>query len=257
MQKILARNGCGSRREIERLISDGKVKLNGRVAALGNRALFGDTISVFGREIEVRRADAGRVIALHKPCGFVVSRKPQRDQRSVFELLPETFGTEWICVGRLDINTSGLLLLTNDGDLAHHLMHPASGVSRVYLVRVWGRVTQAMTATLLSGVDLGGRAARFDTIEAMRKGSGNNQWFRVALREGRNREVRRLWASQGLTVSRLARVQYGSQNLDRLSAGRWRELTRDETRTLYREAYQDELESSNMLKTRYSNRMPA
>lgn len=236
LQKILARRGYGSRREAERLISEGRVSVNGRVARLGTRASSDDSVVVAGRTLNMS-AIAHRHIVLHKPCGFVVSRRPQKRQRGIFELLSERDGCEWISVGRLDINTSGLLLLTNDGELAHRLMHPSTGVSRVYRVRVDGRASPAILQRLRNGVMLGARQARFDEIEEVRKpeGSGRNCWFRVSLREGRNREVRRLWESQGLQVNRLIRIAYGSIGLD-VPSGRWRDLTDDEVGALYADA---------------------
>ena len=235
LQKILARRGYGSRREVERLISSGQVTLNGRVATLGNRATVDDKVVVTGKEVDLSK-EAGRIVALNKPCGFVVSRSPQNAQRSVFCLLPERYKNEWISVGRLDINTSGLLLMTNDGDLAHGLTHPSSCVPRVYMVRVKGEVTDKMMQTLQAGVMLDKRKAAFDTVEPVRETRGLNRWFRVSLREGRNREVRRLWATQGLEVSRLIRTEYGSLSLD-VPVGKWRELTADETSGLYADAH--------------------
>ena len=236
LQKILARRVCGSRRIAERMIDAGRVSVNGRVATLGDRALPADEIVVDGQALD-RSERKRRHLLLHKPCGFVVSRRPQKQQRGVFELLPEKGVGEWVSVGRLDVNTSGLLLLTNDGELAHRLMHPSTGVSRVYLVRVRmrGRATDESMQNLLDGVMLGERMARFDKIDELRKGGGSNRWFRVSLREGRNREVRRLWESQGLAVSRLIRVAYGSLNLD-IPTGRWRELSDEETEALYADA---------------------
>ena len=224
IQKLLADAGLGSRRRIERLIADGKVHVNGRVASLGDKASAQDSISVAGRHVALAATRVNRVLVYHKPCGVVVSRDDPDNRPTVFDDLPPLAGARWIAVGRLDVNTSGLLLFCTDGELAHRLMHPSSGLVREYLARVHGRVTAGMLERLRNGVALDDGPARFDTVEE-HAGGGGNRWFRVRLCEGRNRLVRRLWLSQGLEVSRLIRVRFGTVALPRaLRAGAWREL---------------------------------
>ena len=224
IQKLLADAGVGSRRRIERLIADGQVHVNGHVAALGDKASARDSISVAGRRVALAATGVNRVLAYHKPCGVITSRDDPDGRPAVFDDLPPLTGARWIAVGRLDVNTSGLLLFCTDGELAHRLMHPSSGLVREYLARVHGRVTDAALERLRNGVALDDGVARFDTIEEHAAG-GSNRWFRVSLREGRNRLVRRLWLSQGLQVNRLIRVRFGPVALPRaLRAGAWREL---------------------------------
>lgn len=224
LQKVLARRGFGARRKIEQLIERGAVSVNGHRVALGARVKSGDEIVIQGRRVHVREAPPTRVIMMHKPCGFVVSRNAQAGQRPVFDLLPDDFGLEWVTVGRLDIDTSGLLFLTNDGRLANALMHPSSEVPRVYRVLVEGRVGYAMLRRMLAGVTKGARVLRFDSIETGKYIGNEQQWFIVSLHQGRNREVRRLWASQGGKVRRLIRTAYAMRQLD-VAPGAWRELT--------------------------------
>ncbi|HLU61131.1 MAG TPA: pseudouridine synthase [Gammaproteobacteria bacterium] len=238
LQKVLATAGIGSRRQVEDWIRAGRVTVNGAPAELGMKVSARDRVEVDGRRIhlEKRLDQSPRVIAFHKPEGMVTTRHDPEGRKTVFEALPELSRGRWIAVGRLDINTSGLLLFTNDGRLADRLMHPSSEVSREYACRVLGEVTEEMLERLKKGVTLDDGPARFESIEAA-GGEGANQWFHVTLREGRNREVRRLWESQGLQVSRLIRIRYGNVRMDRfLSRGKWRDLKPGEMRALYEEA---------------------
>jgi 23S rRNA pseudouridine2605 synthase len=233
LQKALADAGVGSRREMERVIGAGRVRVNGKVAKIGDRVEPNDAIHVDGRSIaRAAAADSVRVIAYHKPVGEVSTRVDTEGRRTVFERLPPAPTGRWIGIGRLDIATTGLLLFTTDGELANRLMHPSREVEREYAVRVMGDVTPELLARLREGIMLDDGPARFDSIERS-GGSGANRWYRVVIKEGRNREVRRLWESQGLTVSRLHRVRYGPIALDRDSKpGSVRELGRPEVAEL-------------------------
>ena len=239
LQKILANTGLGSRRELERWIAAGEVSVNGRVASLGDRAALDDDLAVRGRFYRVVADDVQprRVLLYHKPIGEVTTRDDPEGRRTVFDSLPRLHHGRWIAVGRLDINTLGLLLLTNDGELANALMHPSSSLERQYAVRVNGRVDDAVLERLSSGVELEDGAARFERIVAEGDGDGANRWFRVSVGEGRNRLVRRLWESQQLQVSRLIRVRYGPIALPRwLARGRVHELPPEEVVDLARAA---------------------
>ncbi len=236
LQKLLARTGLGSRREIEGWIESGQVRVNGRVARLGARANTTDRIEVRGRRVRLSAEKPSRVLLYHKPVGEVCTRKDPDGRPSVFQRFPRLQQARWITVGRLDINTSGLLLVTNDGELAHALMHPSLQLEREYAVRVRGEVSESMIQRLLDGVELEDGPARFATVRDA-GGTGVNHWYHVVLTEGRNREVRRLWASQGVTASRLIRIRYGQVVLGRrLKAGRWRDLDPNELRELYQQA---------------------
>ena len=226
LQKVLARAGYGSRRAMEEWITAGRVSVNGRVAALGERASETDTIRVDGKPLRTpqKRGARRRVIVYHKPPGEVCTRRDPEGRPTIFERLPPLANGRWVAVGRLDVNTSGLLLLTTDGELANRLMHPRSGIEREYAVRVLGQADEPALKQLREGVELEDGTARFDMISDA-GGHGANHWYHVTLREGKNREVRRLWAALGLTVSRLHRVRYGPIALHRgLRAGRWDEL---------------------------------
>lgn len=223
MQKALAELGLGSRREVERWVAEGRVEVNGKPAVPGVRVGPRDTITVDGRPVpRRRRAPAlARVLAYHKPEGEVSTRRDPEGRPTVFDPLPRG---RWLAVGRLDVNTTGLLLFTDDGALAAGLMHPRSGVEREYAVRVYGEVPPGALTRLTAGVVLEDGEARFDRVVDA-GGEGRNHWYRVVLREGRQREVRRLWESQGVRVSRLIRVRYGPIGLPRaLRPGRWQEL---------------------------------
>ena len=231
LQKVLAAAGLGSRREIETWISEGRITINGRTAKLGDRIRGVDRISVDGRPVKALARGTEtrhRVILYHKPEGELTTRKDPEGRPTVFEALPPLRGSRWVSVGRLDTNTSGLLIFTNDGALANKLMHPSSQIEREYAVRVLGKVTDEQLAMLKKGVRLEDGMARFDDI-AEAGGEGANHWYHVTLREGRNREVRRLWEAVGLTVSRLIRVRFGTLALPRnLPRGAWRDATEEE-----------------------------
>ncbi|MFC2991152.1 MULTISPECIES: 23S rRNA pseudouridine(2605) synthase RluB [Halomonas] len=230
LQKVLARAGLGSRREMEAAIADGRVKVNGQVATLGDRIEMRDRVLFDSRPVTLRGAEEvpRRVIMYNKPEGELCTRKDPEGRRTVFDRLPRLKGERWIAIGRLDINTSGLLLFTTDGELANRLMHPSTEVEREYAVRVMGQVTRQNVVAMVEGVMLDDGPASFTDVQEF-GGEGINTWFHVVIQEGRNREVRRLWESQGLTVSRLKRVRYGNIFLDkRAKAGEWLELSQDE-----------------------------
>ena len=230
LQKVLARSGMGSRREMETVIEAGLVTINGRTAVLGDRISGQDRVTVKGRPVTLKAEDdlPRRVIMYNKPEGELVTRKDPEGRRTVFDHLPRLRGERWIAIGRLDINTAGLLLFTNDGELANRLMHPSHQVEREYAVRVMGEVTDEMLDAMREGVMLEDGLGRFSAIELV-GGEGINVWYHVVINEGRNREVRRLWESQGVTVSRLKRVRYGNIYLDkRTKMGEWIELTQAE-----------------------------
>jgi len=238
LQKVLARSGLGSRREMERWIEEGRVTIDGNAARLGDRVVPGHRIEVDGRPLTVNSGDTTRCLLYHKPTGEVCSRKDPEGRRTVFERLPKVSAGRWISVGRLDYNTSGLLLFTTDGELANALMHPAACIEREYLVRVLGEVTEEKLTALREGVLLEDGVARFTDIQpGGHDEDAANQWFYVVLMEGRNREVRRLWESQGLTVSRLKRVRYGELFIpSKIKKGQSLELDAKEVATLYRMA---------------------
>jgi 23S rRNA pseudouridine2605 synthase len=210
IQKVLARGGLASRREIERWIDEGRLSINGVKVTLGQHLQAGDQVQLNGRIIKWEKytEQATRVIVYNKPTGEVVTRRDPQGRPVVFSRLPKLDIGRWISVGRLDINTSGLLLLTNNGELANRLMHPSAEVDREYAVRILGTVPDEMIEQLKAGVDLEDGRAHFDDIQFF-SGEGANKWFHVVVKEGRNRLVRRLWESQGVTVSRLMRVRYG------------------------------------------------
>ena len=225
IQKVLARAVYGSRREIERWIADNRIKVNGKVAKLGDRISTLDKVLVDGKPFYTKKSTPrNRVLVYHKPEGVICSRSDPEGRKTVFDTLPKLRNGRWIAIGRLDINTSGLLLFTTDGDLAHRLMHPSYEIEREYAVRVLGEVTNQMLKNLTSGVMIEGQKASFDQINDA-GGSGANHWYHVILKEGRNREVRRLWESQDVKVSRLMRVRYGPVKLKKyLRPGKWEEM---------------------------------
>lgn len=234
LQKLLANAGLGSRRQLETLIGEGRVRVNGVVAKLGDRAKPDDRIEVDGRPVGGKRLSESQrfVIIYNKPEGELVTRHDPEGRKTVFEHLPRLPAGRWIAVGRLDVNSSGLLMLTNDGELANRLMHPRTRIDREYAVRVHGEVTDEMVRQLVTGVELEDGPARFeDVVDA--GGEGINHWFHLVIMEGRKREVRRLWEAVGATVSRLKRVRYGPIILDSsVKAGQWRELNPEERRAL-------------------------
>lgn len=230
LQKVLARMGLGSRRYMEEVIAAGRVSVNGRVATVGERIEPTDELRIDGRKLsyqaeeEVRR----RVLVYYKPEGEICSRNDPEGRPTVFEQLPQLANDRWVMVGRLDINSTGLLLFTNDGELANRLMHPSNEVEREYAVRVMGDVTNNIRTTLITGVELEDGPAKFESFKEI-GGDGINRWYQVVVKEGRNREVRRLFESQELKVSRLLRTRYGSVILPReLRTGRWIELDKPE-----------------------------
>ncbi|MNZ47749.1 Ribosomal large subunit pseudouridine synthase B [compost metagenome] len=226
LQKVLARMGVGSRRDVEEWITQGRIKVNGAQATLGQRIGYSDAIALDGRllrreEDEVVR----RVLIYNKPEGEVCTRSDPEGRPTVFDRLPRPKSGRWINIGRLDINTTGLLLFTTDGELANRLMHPSYEMDREYAVRVRGEVTDEMLENLKNGVVLEDGPARFTDVKEAPQGDGFNRWFHCVVMEGRNREVRRLWESQGLVVSRLKRVRFGPVFLTSdMSVGRWREM---------------------------------
>ena len=234
VQKALARMGFGSRREIERLIDEGKVRINGQLAKTGDHVQAGDKVNIGNRKAVVKsEVNRIRVLLYNKPEGEVCSRKDEQGRRTVFDSIGNIKQGRWISVGRLDINSSGLLLFTNYGELANHLMHPSSEIEREYAVRVNGEVTSETIKTLLKGVELENGFMKFDKILDS-GGQGSNHWYHVIIKEGKNREVRRLWQSQGARVSRLIRVRYGNVVLPRdLKAGKKVELSLDEVKALF------------------------
>jgi 23S rRNA pseudouridine2605 synthase len=241
LQKILARSGVGSRREMETWISAGRVTIDGKLATLGDRVLPTQAVRVDGHPVKLasEAEQICRVIAYHKPEGEICSRTDPEGRPTVFDRLPKIRGSRWIAIGRLDINTSGLLLFTTDGELANRLMHPKFEVEREYAVRVFGDVTDAMIQKLRTGVELEDGKAAFKKIKAS-GGEGINKWFNVTLTEGRNREVRRMWESQGAVVNRLIRVRYGDLMLPKhLPAGGYTEYALEEVNYLRKVVHMD------------------
>ena len=230
LQKVLARVGLGSRRYMEEVIAAGRVSVNGQVAQVGERIEPGDELRIDGRKVsfqiedEIRR----RVLIYYKPEGEICSRNDPESRPTVFDQLPAIANDRWVMVGRLDINSTGLLLFTNDGELANRLMHPSNEIEREYAVRVMGEVTPQIKNNMLKGVVLDDGPAKFESFSEI-GGEGINRWFQVVVKEGRNREVRRIFESQGLKVSRLLRTRYGTVILPReLRTGRWMELDKND-----------------------------
>lgn len=228
LQKVLARTGLGSRRELETWIEAGRVSVNGKLATLGDRAGPEDIIRVDGNVVATSAPEdvVRRVIIYHKPQGEVCSRNDPDGRPTVFDNLPRLKDLRWVLVGRLDISTSGLLLFTTDGELAHRLMHPSNGFEREYAVRVHGELTSEMRTALLEGVMLEDGISRFASIaDAGGSDEGTNRWYKVVLTGGKYREVRRLFESQGLEVARLIRVRFGNVTLPpQLRQGRWMDM---------------------------------
>lgn len=216
IQKVLARAGVGSRRQIESWIREGRIKINGKPAALGDHISSKDKVKVNDRVVHLAdtTTEKIRVLAYYKPTGEICARADPKHKKTVFDSLPKIKNGRWINIGRLDINTIGLLLFTNNGELANRLMHPSNQVEREYAVRVLGTASDAQIQAMLKGVKLDDGMARFTDI-ADSGGEGVNHWYHVVITEGKNREVRRLWESQGLQVSRLMRVRFGPYILPR------------------------------------------
>jgi len=237
LHKVLAQSGLGSRIEMERLIADGQVSVNQEPAHVGQRVQFGDQIKVNGKLVKVRIAPpAPRVIAYHKPAGEVVTHDDPQNRPTVFRRLPRLYQGKWQSVGRLDLNTEGLLLLTSSGELANQLMHPRFGLEREYAVRSLGKLSNEQKHSLLDGIALEDGLAQFGSIEEG-GGEGSNCWYRVTISEGRNREVRRMFEAVGHAVSRLIRIRYGAMVLPRgLKRGAFVELREYDIRALMQAA---------------------
>ncbi|MXS85014.1 pseudouridine synthase [Nitrosomonas sp. HPC101] len=233
LQKLLARTGLGSRREIEAMIAAGRVSINNVVAKLGDRAGFEDKIRIDGKIIRLRMpALSPRIIIYHKPEGEIVSVRDPQGRPSVFDKLPYVRSSKWIAIGRLDFNTSGLLIFTTDGTLANRLMHPRYQMEREYAVRIVGELSREQITRLTTCIELEDGPAKFDQLFD-EGGQGTNHWYRVILKEGRNREVRRMFEALGVTVSRLMRIRFGPVNLPpRLKRGMWLELVDTEVERL-------------------------
>ncbi len=234
IHKVLATGGVGSRRQIERWIEEGRIQVDGKKATLGQLITGREKVKLDGRLLSLSGSVAPvRLIAYNKPAGEVTTRDDPQGRPTVFDHLPRLRGARWISVGRLDLNTSGLLIFTTDGELANALMHPSGEFVREYSSRILGTPTEEDIEKLTSGVELDDGPARFESV-VFGGGGGRNRWYTVTLKEGRNREVRRLWEAVGLRVSRLVRTAYGPVVLGRgLKQGRFRDLGFDEAKSLY------------------------
>lgn len=235
IQKLLANAGYGSRREIERLITEGEIKVNGALATLGMQITVNDQVILKGKRLHLdsRLRAAPKVLMYHKPSGEVCTQNDPEGRPTVFERLPRLKSGRWIMVGRLDINTAGLLLFTTDGELANRLMHPSWEIEREYAVRVLGDVPEESLKLLTTGIELEDGPAHFTSLKDA-GGEGANHWYHVVLKEGRNREVRRMWNAVDVQVSRLIRVRYGNLSLPRsIPRGRYNELDFKTMRSLY------------------------
>ena len=233
LQKLLAQKGLGSRRKMEALIAAGEVSVNGKAAIVGDRVGPEDVVRIGKRVIRLNLEESlPKVLLYHKPEGEIVSRDDPEGRPSVFDKLPHLRSSKWIAIGRLDFNTSGLLIFTTDGVLANRLMHPRFEMEREYAVRILGELTAEQMKQLTTGIELEDGVAAFSYL-AEQGGEGINHWYRVILKEGKNREVRRMFEAIGLTVSRLMRVRFGPINLPpRIKRGQWLELDEKETRQL-------------------------
>ena len=236
IHKVLADHGVGSRRGIESLIRQKKVLVNGSLATIGQLVSERDIFQVEGKTIKLSKKDPTqkRILMYNKKVGEISSRNDPDHKNTIFDSLPRLRSGRWVSIGRLDINTSGLILFTNDGALANKLMHPSSNIEREYVARVHGNVTDNIIENLVEGVDLEDGFAKFTDVQGGRKGN-TNQWFAMVIMEGRTRDVRRLWESQGLEISRLKRVRYGNLFLPaHLKQGAFKELTKGEVNALER-----------------------
>ena len=238
IHKILADHGIGSRRGIESLIRQKKVLVNGQLAIIGQLVSEKDTFEIEGRSIKLLKKDPTkrRVLMYNKRVGEISSRNDPDHKKTIFDSLPKLRSGRWVSVGRLDINTSGLILFSNDGSFANNLMHPSSNIEREYVARVHGHVSEKIVNNLIKGVKLEDGFAKFSDVQGGMKGK-TNQWFAMVIMEGRSREVRRLWESQGLEISRLKRVRYGNLFLPAtLKQGEFKELTKSEISALERQS---------------------
>ena len=234
IHKVLADHGIGSRRGIESLIRQKKVLVNGQLASIGQLVSEQDIFEVEGRTVRLSKKDPTkrRILMYNKKVGEISSRNDPDHKKTIFDSLPKLRSGRWVSVGRLDVNTSGLILFTNDGSLANQLMHPSSNIEREYIARVHGNVTDEILNNLIEGVKLDDGFAKFTDVQGGRKGN-TNQWFAMVIMEGRTREVRRLWESQGLEISRLKRVRYGNVFLPAsLKQGAYKELSKSEVNAL-------------------------
>ena len=237
IQKYLSRRGLGSRREIENWIREGRIEVDGRKAVLGSSVSDGDLIAIDqqSHRVSLGPRTTPRIIVYHKPVGEICTRADSKGRPTVFDHLPRLRSARWIGVGRLDINTSGLLLFTTDGDLAHRLMHPSGGMEREYRCRIHGEASRERIYRLRKGITLSGYPCRFERVR-VRGGRGTNRWYDVVVREGRYREVRRMWSAIGCKVNRLIRIRYGGISLPRdLEPGHHRSLYADELSGLLRD----------------------
>ena len=232
LQKVLAQTGIGSRRKMEELIEQGLIKVNGEVATLGMRVSSTDRVEFGRRRVDVTGSSATRVLLYHKPEGEIVSRDDPKERHNVFTNLPRPKNAKWIAIGRLDFNTSGLLIFTTSGELANRMMHPSFDTEREYSARIFGELTSDQMNLLLSGVDLSDGHGQFEVCEPI-GGEGRNRWYRVIVKEGRNRLVRRMFESLGYQVSRLIRIRFGGIVLPpRLTRGKWLEFKAGEVTQL-------------------------
>ena len=234
IHKILADSGHGSRRGIERLIKQNKIEVNGEIATLGQLVSEKDSFKIEGKKIVLSaRVNKGtRILMYNKKVGEICTRHDTKNRPTVFENLPKLNAGRWVSVGRLDINTSGLMLFTNKGELANRLMHPSSMIEREYIARIHGLVTKKVLQKFINGVELEDGLARFTDVQEGKKGK-TNQWFAMVIMEGKTREVRRLWESQNLEVSRLKRVRYGNLFLPAsLKQGSYKELSKSEVNVI-------------------------
>ncbi len=245
LQKVLARAGVGSRRQMEKWIEQGRVSVDQRRAKLGDRVDLGQIIRVDGRVVaDLNKLESCRVLRYYKPEGEMCTRSDPAGRPTVFDHLPRLRRGRWVAVGRLDVNTTGLLMFTTDGELANRLMHPSQQIEREYAVRVLGQVGDTMLRRLVAGIRLDDRPACFDSIHDA-GGDGANHWYHVTLTEGRKREVRNLWQAVGIRVSRLIRVRYGPIRLPRsLRTGKWDELSQPDIAVLRSVAGLEPLDSS-------------
>ncbi len=234
MHKLLAERGAGSRRGIEVLIREGRIQVNGKPAQIGQLVSEKDRFKIDGKDLPYNSKATGetRILMYNKKVGEISTRDDPEGRPTIFSTLPHIRSSRWVSVGRLDINTSGLILFTNNGELANKLMHPSSSIEREYVARIQGYVTKKIIANLVEGVELEDGPARFTDVQEGKKGK-TNQWFAMVIMEGRTREVRRLWESQGLNVSRLKRVRYGNVFLPAsLRQGYWKELSKSEVKAI-------------------------